>query len=368
MFATTRRIIFHIPMKLNRAHASASQIRPWKLIHSFQDMGYIVDVVDGQGKERKKKIAAIKQEIKNGTHYDFLYSESSVMPTLLTEKHHFPLFPFLDFSFFHFCKKNSIPIGLFYRDIHWCFINKNKDWKQRVAKYFYQYDLRQYEKYLDVLFLPTLNMLSHIPFHFSGKAIGLPAGCECHVPTPAPQHNPLHILYIGGIGGNYDLKKFLEAVRQSPFTHLTLCCRQDDWQKVQDTYHAFENASNISIVHKKDHELKELYEQSDLFSLLISPTPYIAFAAPYKLFEAIGYQKPLIGFNQCWSGQFIEKQNIGLTCNDSIEDIVRCLKNLHKNPALLETFHQNLQEIVGQHTWQHRCQEIAEALNPNLEQ
>lgn len=352
-------------MQLNRSHASASQIRPRKLVQSFQDLDYDVDIVDGTGKERKKKIAQIKQKIKEGIHYDFLYSESSVMPTLLTEKHHFPLYPFLDFSFFRFCKKNGIRIGLFYRDIHWRFINKNRDWKQRVAKYFYQYDLKQYEKYLDVLFLPTLDMLSYIPIHFSRSVIELPAGCECQKRNDPNKHEQLQILYIGGIGGNYDLTLFLKAVRQSPFTHLTLCCRQDDWQKVLNTYQSFENVPNISIVHKKDHELKELYDQSDIFSLLIAPTPYISFAAPYKLFEAIGYQKPLIGFNQSWSGKFIENQNIGITCNDTVEDIMQCLKNLSEHPNLLNCYQQNIQKIAPQHTWQHRCQEIAEALCPN---
>ena len=52
---------------------------------------------------------------------NFLYSESSTMPTSLTEPHHMPTHPFLDFSFFYFCKRNGIKIGLFYRDIYWKF-------------------------------------------------------------------------------------------------------------------------------------------------------------------------------------------------------------------------------------------------------
>lgn len=55
-------------------------------------------------KKEKKKIKKIKSNIKEGIKYDFLYSESSTEPTLLTEKNHIPLYPFLDFGFLKYCK------------------------------------------------------------------------------------------------------------------------------------------------------------------------------------------------------------------------------------------------------------------------
>ena len=49
------------------------------------------------------------------------------MPTLLTEPHHFPTHPLLDFGFFRYVKKQGIPIGLFYSDIFWKFEDYGKD-------------------------------------------------------------------------------------------------------------------------------------------------------------------------------------------------------------------------------------------------
>ena len=95
-------------MKIDRNRASASQIRPMKMIEAFKECGYEVVVVEGYGKERKRQIKEIKSNILKGVKYDFLYSESSPMPTLLTEKNHLPLYPFFDFSFFAFCKKHGI--------------------------------------------------------------------------------------------------------------------------------------------------------------------------------------------------------------------------------------------------------------------
>lgn len=358
-----KHIIFHIPMHLNRARTSASGIRPFKLIAAFKNLGYKVDVVEGYGKERKKQISEIKKKINSGIHYDFLYSESSTMPTLLTEKNHFPKYPCLDFSFFAFCKRAGIPIGLFYRDIYWCFANRNKDWKQSIAKYFYRYDLRQYEKFVDVLFLPTMEMFKHIPFNFDRQVVELPSGCDLYTVSGKKDDRFISLLYIGGIGGDYNLIPFMEAVSKMSELHLTLCCRKNDWDKVKGEYGKFENAQNITIVHKKGDELKLLYEQADVFALLYSSSVhYLQFAAPFKLFEAIGYGIPLLGYRENWSGKFIEKQGIGMACDNTIEDLSRCLHSLCKNKALLLDYRNRVSEIAPQHTWENRCRQIAETL------
>ena len=103
------RLIFHIPLKIDRNDPSASQIRPQKLMKAFADLGWEMDVVEGSGRDRKQQIAKIKRKIRQGVHYDFVYSESSTMPTLLTEPHHLPIYPCLDFGFLSFCKRHGIP-------------------------------------------------------------------------------------------------------------------------------------------------------------------------------------------------------------------------------------------------------------------
>ena len=103
------RLIFHIPLKIDRNDPSASQIRPQKLMAAFTELGWEMDVVEGRGRDRKRQIAAIKRKIRQGVHYDFCYSESSTMPTLLTEPHHLPTYPCLDFGFLAFCKRHGIP-------------------------------------------------------------------------------------------------------------------------------------------------------------------------------------------------------------------------------------------------------------------
>jgi hypothetical protein len=159
-----KKMIFHLPFEPDRKRNSASNLRPFWMLDSFKELGYQVEVVMGNGITRKKQITKIKKDILEGQIFDFVYSESSTMPTLLTESHHLPLFPFLDFGFFRFLKKQKIPIGLFYRDIHWRFdqykVHPLKKW---ISRLFYQYDFKEYKKSLDVIFLPSIEMGKYIP-------------------------------------------------------------------------------------------------------------------------------------------------------------------------------------------------------------
>ena len=227
-----RRMIFHCPVK-NEGNPDASQLRPLKMIEAFRQIGYDVAVVYGDGAERKKSIAAIKRSIRGGVKYDFLYSESSTLPTLCTEKHHLPSYPFLDFSFLSFCRRHGIRVGLFYRDIYWRFSFGNDSWKMKCLKPFYIYDLIMYRRLVDVLFLPSKEMLGYIPLGFPGRVEELPpgAGKMSFTKTGMPGQG-LNLLYIGGLVPHYDLRMLVKAVSEIPEITFTLCCRKKEWMRV----------------------------------------------------------------------------------------------------------------------------------------
>lgn len=49
-----KRIIFHIPFKIDKKRLSGTNIRPVKLLNAFKELGYTVDFISGYGEERKK--------------------------------------------------------------------------------------------------------------------------------------------------------------------------------------------------------------------------------------------------------------------------------------------------------------------------
>ena len=356
------RIIFHIPVHIDRTDPAASQIRPQKLMTAFAALGYEVDVIEGYGAERKRAIAAIKRRIREGVKYDFLYSESSTMPTLLTERHHLPTYPFLDYAFFRFCKRHEIPIGHFYRDIYWRFINNGAGFKQRVAALFYRYDLMRLRRLLTVLYLPTMRMLPYIPGHFSCKMVELPSGCDSlPVGRKYKTDAAINIFYVGGIGGDYDLRALMRAVAQLEDVRLVLCCRKYDWDVVKSEYLPLLN-ERIEIIHKSGEELKDFYSAADIFAMMFTPSEYRRFAAPYKLFESLGYGVPVLATADTWAGEYVEKNGVGAACRNEVTDIVALVSHLCQHPEQLVRWRKSIPEVAASNTWEARCRQISRSL------
>lgn len=360
-----KNIIFHFPSPIYENIHSGSQIRPICMINAFKNIGYKVDVVIGYGKERKEKINKIKENIKNGIKYDFLYSENSTLPTLLTEKYHIPLYPFLDFNFFKFCKKNGIKIGLFYRDIHWRFEHYKKNiifLKQWLATIFYLYDLFMYSKLIDILYLPHNLMYKYIPYKMSCKIESLPPGNNRKNIIIKKTYNEfLTLFYVGGIGDLYDLEILFEVVNRNEYLHLIVCFRKNDWEKTKNKYKKYLN-NRIQIIHKWGDDLENYYYQADLLILFVKPIIYWTFAMPVKLFEYLSYCIPIIGTKGTAVGDFIEDNNIGWNIEYSKENLTNLLEYIKQNRIVLEEKKINMKNILDKHTWEQRAKKVSHDL------
>lgn len=359
-----KKIIFHHPLPLKQNATSASEIRPIKMIEAFETLGYEVAIVAGYGKERKELIGKIKQQILEGEKFYFLYAESSTQPTLLTEKNHLPKNPFVDFYFFRFCKQNQIKIGLFYRDIYWLFPEYGKNlsfWKNSIAKIFYRFDLNQYNKHIDVVYLPSMEMAKYIPSINSSKFKALPPGHDKElfsVKIKKKSHD-IKLLYIGGLGEHYQMHKLFDALEEQKKIHFTLCTREEEWQKVKNEYSL---SSNISIVHKSGYELKELYESSDIAVLFVKPQEYREFAAPVKLFEYIGEEKPIIASCGTLAGEFVKKYNVGWCVKYNREELLTVLDSILSNMLTIREKQNSIQDIKNSHSWIMRATQVAKDL------
>ena len=105
-----RSMIFHYPLPLTSSGVTGSQVRSSEMVRAFEALGYEVHTVAGYAGERKRQIRQIQHEQLNGRAIDFLYSESAAAPAMLTERHHLPLNPRLDFEFFRWLRSRNIPI------------------------------------------------------------------------------------------------------------------------------------------------------------------------------------------------------------------------------------------------------------------
>lgn len=355
-----KRIIFHIPFKNNRL--SGSSIRPTKLLNAFKELGYTVEFILGYGAERKKSIKKIKENIKNGIKYEFLYSESSTMPTLLTEKNHFPKYPFLDFEFFRFCKKNGIKIGLFYRDIYWNFpIYSLPYLKKKIAIFCYKYDLKKYNEYVDILFLPCKKMADYIPEKLKMQIEECYPGSDNKI-LEYQETNQINLLFVGGSGGNYDYSCLLKVLAKEKFRKkifFTIVTRKNEYEKFLNI---MKLRPSSNIINKygniRDLDIKNI----DMGILYLKPQEYVKFAVPLKLFEYIAEGLPILASKDTFSGKFVEQNNIGWQLEYNEKELEEFLDKIIEDRSIVATKRQEVLKIRENHTWLKRAGEIAEKM------
>lgn len=360
-------IIFHYPLPLNPNATSASGIRPLKMLKAFESLGYHVDVVSGYSKERRDSIANVQNKVKSGAKYAFMYSESSTMPTILTDPHHLPLNPLLDFNFFRFCKENGINTGLFYRDIYWRFPEYKTNlnyFKARAALMAYKWELYFYKLYLDKLYLPSLDMGNYIPIIQPHKFSTLPPGHDVLQKRVVHKNKSNHydkikIFYVGGMIG-YDMHPLLSAVNKRNDYELIICTRKNEWDAVKNTYPTLNN--NITIIHKIGDEMTSVMEESDLVSVYIKPEEYRDFAVPFKLFEYIGQRKPIIASQGTLAGQFVTDNKIGWTIPYDEYELHKLLDQIVQNPELIKETSIIMDGVAQENTWMARAEKVARDL------
>lgn len=363
-----KRCILHVPNYIDPEGKSGSSKRPVKMLQAFRNCGYEVDCVMGYGKERKDSIDRIKKFISAGVIYDFLYSESSTMPTLLTEKDHIPRHPFMDFGFLKLCRKHGIKIGLFYRDIQWKFsiYTDNVSWYKRcVSVPFYKYDLKKYEKLVDVLYLPTKTMASYLQSNkLTEKARVLMPGAEFEKGLSDEKkvynfkQKPVSILYVGGVDRIYNLKAFFCALKDMQGeVEAVVCCREKEWGSCKNMYEPY-IGENVKIIHTSGRGLTPYYRKADLCCAFAGKGEYMSMAMPVKIFEYLGNYVPILATKGTVSGKFVEETGIGWSIENDEKSLKNCLREIIKKPDMLAEKRKNEIQILKFHTWEARARQV----------
>jgi glycosyltransferase involved in cell wall biosynthesis len=369
-----KKCIFHVPNYIDTSGKSGSQVRPIKMREALENIGYDVEIISGYGIERKKKIEKIKQRVKAGVKYEFLYSESSTMPTLLTEKKHLPKYPNLDFDFFKFCKKNAIPIGLFYRDVFWKFEQYRNavPWYYKIVTYpFYKYDLFKYNQLVDILYLPSKEIARYVPECKKIKQKVLLPGASYNQDNvnkrikyyQKREMSTINIFYVGGVSGIYDILDFVKIVRDYSYVKLTICCKKEMWETERERYKPF-LTDRITIVHKSGEELIPYYHEADICACYfdVEKHKYMKIATPIKLFEYISYLTPIISTKGGCAGDFVQQYNIGWSIPYREEAIRELLEYLHNEPNEIILKQKNIFACLEKNTWEDRALQLEKDL------
>ena len=363
-----KRCIFHYLHPIEDKPNVGSALRPNQMLQAFRDIGYEVDTVIGYSTQRKKQIRKIKQNIKNGVCYDFVYSESVNDPTLLSDADHFPRHPFLDFSFLRFCRKQGIPVGLFYRDVYWkfpIFREGTSLLKRMILKPMFAYDLLKYPKCLDLMFLPTMRMQQYALPGFPSRALP-PGGVlrpESYEKRRAAtrESGRLHIFYVGSLSALYDNRLLFQAVQETPGAYLTVCTHQKQWESVRPLYEPY-LCDRIEVVHKSGDALREYYEAADVAAYCLNHDEYLDMAMPIKVFESISYGTPLLVTSIFSIAQLVQSEDIGWVVETSVQGIRQMLTHLMSHPEEVRQKTEHTILAAQSNTWQCRALQAAKGL------
>lgn len=368
MKVAERHMVFHHPLPLAHKPQAGSEVRPIRMVEAFKKLGFTVELVTGYARERRAAIRRIQRQVREGRRFDFVYSESTSMPTAMTEPHHLPLHPLLDFGFLNWMRRHGVATGWFYRDVYWRFDLYRQAVplaKRLPAVAFYWYEWLQARRSVDHLFLPSVEMIRVLPRGWpEHKVSALPPGCEIFDGERRDARTDptrLEVLYVGGIRPPlYDLTPLVDAVHRAGHARLTLVCRPDEWRALAG-YYDRGNAHELRVVHAGGTELHSLYAQADVFAIVRKTHAYLEFAMPVKLFEALGHGVPVVTTGGTAVARFVAGEKIGWVVTDERE-LVNLFDSLVVNRDALVAMRERVRRVRHRHTWTDRARQVAATL------
>lgn len=358
--ADGRRMVFHAPYPLDPAPSSASRQRPNKMLAAFTENEYLVHRITGNPYQRTLGYRDLRRRLAGGQRVDFVYSENSTQPNLLATSLTHGLAPLLEARIINFCRRSRVPFGQFYRDVYWRFAESQASVprpRRILMQISYRADLQVLRASHAHLFLPSLPMASIVPFD-EDRCSALPPGAPVH---DSPSPTGLELLYVGGIGAGYALDEGLRALQTVEQAQLTMVVRPQEWEAHRERYAPL-LTERVQIVHAGSEELQELYDRASACLLLVAPDGYRRFAVPLKLFEYLGYGKPILASEGTLAGDLVETMGSGFTVPNRHEDIAALLQRLAEDPVLLERAAERARAARLENTWAMRARTVAEVL------
>lgn len=356
-------LVFHAPYEIETAGSRGSAIRPRRMLDAIGELGLDVLEITGDSRQRVAGLRELKRRLAAGRRARAAYFENASIPTLIADPDHLPHRPDVDLRILRLLKRHRVPVGYFYRDIYWRFERYVQTVGRPMAvamRLLYRAELLVLRWGVDVMFLPSLRMGEHVPHLPEERFAALPPGARDR-PLPLPGE-PFTVLYVGGIGEYYRIHALLEAARSTEGVHVIICTREEEWQKHRADYEEL-LTDRVEVVHASGTALEELYARAHVCSLVMAPDSYRDFAAPVKLYEYIGYGRPILSTVETHAADVIEAFGCGITVHYDAAEIGRVLHRLRERRDILEELAERSRAAAGANTWTARAHQMLEALD-----
>jgi hypothetical protein len=355
-------LIFHSPMPIDRPLLSGSSVRPKRMLEAFGAIDQEILLIDGDSRNRRRRwVHALAM---NPDDLLGAYSELGTSPIALTDPDHLPRAPCMDARAFRSLRRRGIPVTAFYRDAYWRFGDSARSvamWKRAVLQVFHRLEWLQLRRSIDHCFVPSLEMLGHLPPLGSPTTSALPPGGVMRdraVPNTT-EPRALRLFYVGGVEPpHYDMSAMFDAVDKVDGVELVICCRRPEWRRSSATYRIPRNAA---IVHLEGESIDEMYQSCDAVIDWRPWSTYLSFASPIKTYEAIGWGLPLIANGMLPTGRLAIELGLGWG-PDSPESLQALLQQLAHDRSPLEQMAARVSAARVAHTWEARARTVVDTL------
>lgn len=373
-------VLLYYPFKLAENANSGSKLRPKKIYSAFQEWGkqngINILLLSGSSTERKVQFNSWKSEGKLDDLL-FCYMENQTIPLWLTDAGHIPKKPFIDVQVMKFLKRKKVPTGVFYRDVYWKFdeLYSLKGMKKTVMQSIYRMEEKFYEKYCDVIFLPSDAMGKYVDIN--KRKVALPPGGtdnndhENNLSTTGARVSvenrewKSNGLYVGGINNDdYGLFLLLDALEiansETKVCKLTVVCREDEYNNLPEHKKQRLSSLNVSIKHASGNALNELYMEMDYAFIPRFKSTYNDFSVPVKLVEYLSNELPVVATHCEAQRDIIERDGYGIICEDNASSMAEAILAISEQSA---QFRENIQAtFTEKHSWISRVERIKESL------
>jgi glycosyltransferase involved in cell wall biosynthesis len=367
-----KRILIYYPFKLAKEANSGSKLRPLKMIEAFKQWGQLnsveVVIISGTSSERSDEFGKL---LKDGKLENllFCYAENQTIPLWLTDPGHLPKNATIDYKVFKYLKSKNVPSGIFYRDVYWKFdeLYPLKGTKKFIMKKIYWVEERFYEKFLDVIFIPSDAMGRFV--NIDRPKVSLPpGGYDKNIARieKNKEDYKLNGIYVGGISGeDYGLNLLLNSIeianqKQEKTIKLTIVCREEELKKQSSDLINRLKMLDVDVKHVNGEKLDNQYGEMDLAFIPRHRTEYNDFSVPVKLVEYLSSGLPVIATNCSAQQEIIESGSYGLITEDNPSSIADGILEIVKD---INSYKNNINEtFLEKHSWLSRAEKVKDVL------
>lgn len=356
------KVLYITYIDMNGKSTSGSSVRPKKMHEAFCRLGIEVKLLECQQNKRKLRRAKVKEIM------EWLKKESPDICYI--ESPSGPIFNYIDLKLIRTLHRKKIPTGYFYRDCFWLFPEMMKEirwWKRKIITFMNKVELPILRNNCDIIYFSSQSAIDLFSFARLKRVELLPpAADEFKLMSNSDYYHEKRVIYVGAVSkvnGTIDLIKAFSILNKEDVYNLTIVCREKEWKNIVAMFHENLNEySWLKIEHASDEELIPLYEEASLAIIPRRSDVYIDYSIPVKLFEYIGFGKPVLSTPRKETVRIIEEEKCGIICDDSVDDMVKCIKLFFNTKELQNELKVNVQRMANHNRWIDRAQKVIDDL------